>query len=376
MSSWAGLDRRPPGRLRRDVPPRRQVGGGRDAEVGRLDAQGGVVRHHRRRALLGLTEGGADDPVVRARRVEAVLDEQVLVDAVELDLQAAAAHRAAPAWASEPPWRTRRSSIVRRAVRAARPTSSSRVFRPSSSSTTISGITTSASSNVVTHPGSAIRTDVSSTTRRRLARPGGTTAGRRSVNGSPRHDASERPATAAGLRHDGGSMGSVPNGVLLYRRRSHPMVDGRAAPDGYGRMNSMAECVFCAIVAGDAPAEIVHRDDVAVAFLDRTPLFAGHVLVVPTAHVVTLPDLDRRRSVLRARAAAGAAPCRWRWTRRARSWRMNNVVSQSVPHLHVHVVPRTKGDGLRGFFWPRRRYAAGEAAAVGDAVRASARRAR
>src|SRR5687767_12568544 len=69
-----------------------------------------------------------------------------------------------------------------------------------------------------------------------------------------------------------------------------PVVDG----PGSGRLRQdelMAECVFCAIVAGDAPAEIVHRDDVAVAFLDRTPLFPGHVLVVPTEHVVTLPEL-------------------------------------------------------------------------------------
>ena len=132
----------------------------------------------------------------------------------------------------------------------------------------------------------------------------------------------------------------------------------------------MAECVFCAIVAGDAPAEIVHRDDVAVAFLDRTPLFPGHVLVVPTEHVVTLPELIDvgpyfERVQLLSRAVPVAMDAQGSFVA------INNIVSQSVAHLHAHVVPRTKGDGLRGFFWPRRKYGAGEAAVVGGRVRAA-----
>lgn len=137
-------------------------------------------------------------------------------------------------------------------------------------------------------------------------------------------------------------------------------------------------CVFCAIVAGEAPAHEVHRDDASVAFLDRTPLFAGHVLVVPVDHHETLTDLPAdgvEPLFARVRAVAGAVE-------RAMDARgtfvaMNNKVSQSVPHLHVHVVPRTKGDGLRGFFWPRTRYAgdaemAEVAARIADALAASA----
>jgi histidine triad (HIT) family protein len=116
-------------------------------------------------------------------------------------------------------------------------------------------------------------------------------------------------------------------------------------------------CVFCAIVAGDAPAAIVLDDDVALAFLDKKPLFHGHVLVVPRAHVVTLPELPAAQVgpfFERVRRVANAMP-------RALGAQgtfvaMNNIVSQSVPHLHVHVVPRSKGDGLRGFFWPRTSY--------------------
>ena len=132
----------------------------------------------------------------------------------------------------------------------------------------------------------------------------------------------------------------------------------------------MDGCVFCAIVAGDAPAEVVHRDDVAVAFLDRTPLFAGHVLVVPTVHVVTLPELVEvgpffERVQLLAKAVPVATGAQGTFVAN------NNIVSQSVAHLHVHVVPRTKGDGLRGFFWPRTRYAPGEAADAAARIRST-----
>ena len=133
----------------------------------------------------------------------------------------------------------------------------------------------------------------------------------------------------------------------------------------------MAACPFCAIVAGDGEdADVVYRGDAAVAFLDHRPLFPGHVLVVPTRHVDTLPDLDLADvapffSVVQRVSAAVPKALGAQGTFVA----MNNVVSQSVRHLHVHVVPRTKGDGLRGFFWPRRKYAAGEAASVADRIR-------
>lgn len=125
-----------------------------------------------------------------------------------------------------------------------------------------------------------------------------------------------------------------------------------------------ASCIFCEIVAGEAKANVVLDDDVCLAFLDKTPLFKGHVLVVPRAHVVTLPELDAaivgplfQRVQLLAAAVTTALGAQGSFVA------MNNVVSQSVPHLHVHVVPRTKGDGLKGFFWPRTKYASDEEAA-------------
>jgi histidine triad (HIT) family protein len=127
-------------------------------------------------------------------------------------------------------------------------------------------------------------------------------------------------------------------------------------------------CPFCAIVTGTASAEIVLRDEVAVAFLDRRPLFPGHVLVVPVEHVVTLPELrDVGPFFERVQRVAGAMPVAL--GAQGTFVANNNVVSQSVAHLHVHVVPRTKGDGLRGFFWPRTTYAAGQAATVAAALR-------
>jgi histidine triad (HIT) family protein len=127
-------------------------------------------------------------------------------------------------------------------------------------------------------------------------------------------------------------------------------------------------CLFCSIVAGDTPATIVASDDEIVAFLDIRPLFPGHVLVAPRHHVETVTDLPvarvgpfferiqrMARAVEQAMGAQGTFVA------------INNRVSQSVPHLHVHVVPRTKGDGLKGFFWPRTKYDSPEQqAAVGD----------
>jgi len=131
-----------------------------------------------------------------------------------------------------------------------------------------------------------------------------------------------------------------------------------------------ANCVFCRIISGDEPGEVVWTDDVAVGVLDRRPLFHGHTLVVPRRHVVTLADVDPRdigpffrRVQLIAAAMPEAIGCTGTFVAN------NNIVSQSVAHLHVHVVPRVKGDGLRGFFWPRTTYADGELEAVGTRLR-------
>jgi histidine triad (HIT) family protein len=119
----------------------------------------------------------------------------------------------------------------------------------------------------------------------------------------------------------------------------------------------MPPCVFCRIVAGEAPAHVAFEDDVAVGFLDIRPLFPGHVLLVPRDHVVTLPDLPPEQvGPLFERARRLAAAMVDALGAQGSFVAMNNTVSQSVPHLHVHVVPRTKGDGLRGFFWPRTTY--------------------
>ena len=121
---------------------------------------------------------------------------------------------------------------------------------------------------------------------------------------------------------------------------------------------SQAFCAFCRVVGDDDPDVLVYRADDVVGFLDIRPVFHGHVLLVPRAHHETLDDVPAALAeplqtatqiTMRAlRAAVGAhgafVAC-------------NNVVSQSVPHLHWHVVPRTRGDGLRGFFWPRHPYA-------------------
>ena len=129
-------------------------------------------------------------------------------------------------------------------------------------------------------------------------------------------------------------------------------------------------CVFCAVIRGDAAADIVLADDVAVAFLDRSPVFKGHTLVVPRDHVVTLPDLDPARVgplFERVRRLAAAMPDAL--DADGTFVAINNVVSQSVAHLHVHVVPRRRKDGLRGFFWPRQKYADGESVAFAASLR-------
>lgn len=128
--------------------------------------------------------------------------------------------------------------------------------------------------------------------------------------------------------------------------------------------------MFCGIIDGSDEDVVVYRDDVAVGFLDHSPLFVGHVLMVPTDHVVTLADLPAesvgpffRRVQHVSSRLPGLLGAQGTFVAN------NNTVSQSVAHLHVHVVPRTKGDGLRGFFWPRRRYEPGEAAATAVELR-------
>jgi histidine triad (HIT) family protein len=116
-------------------------------------------------------------------------------------------------------------------------------------------------------------------------------------------------------------------------------------------------CLFCRIVSGKTEAVVVYQDEDSLAFLDHRPLFLGHTLLIPKKHIETLSDLPEiavgpffvsvqriSRAVQAAMGAEGTFVA------------MNNRVSQSVPHLHVHIVPRKKGDGLKGFFWPRTKY--------------------
>ena len=129
------------------------------------------------------------------------------------------------------------------------------------------------------------------------------------------------------------------------------------------------ECLFCEIAAHRVAAKIVFEDEISVAFLDHRPLFPGHVLLIPKEHYRTLTDLPPElvgpfflnaqhltQAVQSAMKAEGSFVA------------MNNVVSQSVPHLHVHIVPRTKGDGLRGFFWPRLKPGEDELAVVHESL--------
>ena len=120
-------------------------------------------------------------------------------------------------------------------------------------------------------------------------------------------------------------------------------------------------CLFCRIVSGELPATIVYEDDNSVAFLDHRPLFHGHTLLVPREHVETLGELSPKivgpyfeAAQVLARAVESAMDAEGTFVA------MNNRVSQSVPHLHVHVVPRRKKDGLKGFFWPRTKYKSNE----------------
>ena len=133
------------------------------------------------------------------------------------------------------------------------------------------------------------------------------------------------------------------------------------------------DCLFCEIVAGDVGAEVVLEGDRTLAFLDNRPLFPGHTLLVPREHHEAIWDLpadlveplfaDARMLATAIRDAMGA---------QGAFVAANNIVSQSVPHLHVHVVPRNRKDGLRGFFWPRSKYESEEhMAETAETVRAA-----
>lgn len=126
-------------------------------------------------------------------------------------------------------------------------------------------------------------------------------------------------------------------------------------------MASSQSCIFCKVIGSDLPANIVFESNTSLAFLDHRPVFPGHCLLVPKQHFETLSDLPTEliasffgdaqllaRAVERALEADGTFVA------------MNNRVSQSVPHLHVHIVPRRRKDGLRGFFWPRNKYESSE----------------
>jgi histidine triad (HIT) family protein len=129
-------------------------------------------------------------------------------------------------------------------------------------------------------------------------------------------------------------------------------------------------CVFCDIIAHTLPASIVFEDEHSVAFLDSYPLFPGHVLLCPRRHYETLVDLPERlngtmltNTQLLARAVEAAVDAEGTFIA------VNNHVSQTVPHLHIHIVPRRRRDGLKGFFWPRQKYKDDQAReAVRDAI--------
>jgi histidine triad (HIT) family protein len=117
------------------------------------------------------------------------------------------------------------------------------------------------------------------------------------------------------------------------------------------------ECVFCRIVRGEVPAYRVYEDETMIAFLDSGPLFAGHTLVCPRRHVDTMLDVpDHLMTPLFSTARLVAAAVERALGAEGSFVAVNNKVSQSVPHLHVHVIPRRRGDGMKGFFWPRRPY--------------------
>jgi len=144
-------------------------------------------------------------------------------------------------------------------------------------------------------------------------------------------------------------------------------------------MAGVAGCRFCAIVAGEENAHVVFEDEVSLAFLDHRPLFPGHSLLAPREHYETIWDLpDDLIGPLFKNARFLSGALRSAMSAQGAFVALNNVVSQSVPHLHIHLVPRNRKDGLRGFFWPRGKYDSEEhmretATAIRAAVEASGR---
>ena len=132
------------------------------------------------------------------------------------------------------------------------------------------------------------------------------------------------------------------------------------------------DCLFCRIASGEEAAEVVFEDELSLAFLDNRPLFHGHSLLIPREHHVTLADLPAKLlGPLFANAQLLSLAIPEAMGKPGSFVALNNVVSQSVAHLHVHVVPRKKKDGLRGFFWPRTKYASEkEMEEVGASIRA------
>lgn len=122
-------------------------------------------------------------------------------------------------------------------------------------------------------------------------------------------------------------------------------------------MSAAVDCLFCKIISGALTASLVYEDAISLAFLDHRPLFIGHSLLVPKIHLETLTDLPHElvgpifdNVQLLARAVETGMEAEGSFVA------LNNRISQSVPHLHIHVVPRRKKDGLKGFFWPRTKY--------------------
>jgi histidine triad (HIT) family protein len=140
--------------------------------------------------------------------------------------------------------------------------------------------------------------------------------------------------------------------------RLFPMMSDEVQPTD---QQTVANCIFCKIIAGELPAPVVFEDDLSLAFLDHRPVFPGHTLLVPRIHCETLADLPRdllgpffQNAQLLASAVEQGLVAHGTFVG------INNRVSQSVPHLHVHIVPRRRKDGLRGFFWPRHKYESNE----------------
>jgi histidine triad (HIT) family protein len=140
-------------------------------------------------------------------------------------------------------------------------------------------------------------------------------------------------------------------------------------------VTSSDTCLFCKIASGHVQAEVVFSDETTLAFLDHRPVFKGHVLLIPKQHFPTFADLPPALLAQLSLNAQKLAAAVERGTEAQGTFvALNNKISQSVPHLHVHIVPRRKGDGLRGFFWPRTKYASSdERAEFAEQIRAALR---